>query len=349
MRFYTNQHKYYCGIDLHTKKMYICIMNQDAEIVYHKNLTADPDHLLLAIKLYLEDVVICVECIFTWYWIADFCTENNIPFVLGHALYMKAISGGKTKNDKIDSEKIAALLRGGMIPMAYVYPQDMRATRDLFRRRMYFVRRRADILSHIQNTYTQYNFDSMKKGIYSLTANYKTEIMNTFSDVNIRMNIAVDLSIIETITCQIRKIESHALKSAKNYDLVSLVLLQTIPGVGDILALSILYEIHDINRFKRVQNFVSYCRVVKCQRESGGKKFASKNTKIGNPNLKWAFSEAAVHFIKYCPDVKIYHQKMIHKYGNAKAYSIMAHKLARVVFYMLKRRKPFDLEKFCSR
>ena len=170
--------------------------------------------------------------------------------------------------------------------MASVYPQDMRATRDLFRRRMYFVRRRADILSHIQNTYTQYNFNSMKKGIYSLTANYKTEIMNTFSGVNISLNIAVDLSIIETLTQQIRKIESHALKSAKTYDPVSLVLLQTIPGVGDILALSILYEIHDINRFKRVQNFVSYCRVVKCQRESGGKKFASKNTKIGNPNLK---------------------------------------------------------------
>ena len=286
-----------------------------------------------------------MECIFTWYWIADFCTENNISFVLGHALYMKAISGGKTKNDKIDSEKIATLLRGGMIPMASVYPQDMRATRDLFRRRMYFVRRRADIFSHIQNTYTQYNFNSMKKGIYSLTANYKTEIMNTFSGVNISLNIAVDLSIIETLTQQIRKIESHALKSAKNYDPVSLVLLQTIPGVGDILALSILYEIHDINRFKRVQNFVSYCRVVKCQRESGGKKFASKNTKIGNPNLKWVFSEAAVHFIRYCPDVKIYHQKLIHKYGNAKAYSIMAHKIARAVYYML---KPFDVEKFCS-
>ena len=323
-------------------------MDQSAEIVYHKNHIADPENLMSVIKPFIEDIVICVECIFTWYWIADFCEEHNIPFVLGHAYYMKAISGAKTKNDKIDSQKIAALLRGGMIPMAYVYPQKMRAARDLFRRRIYLVRRIADLQSHIQNTNTLYNTETIRKGIDSFTSGYKAEVLSQFSDPVINLSVSVDFSIIESLTLQIRRIEKLAMKAAKCFDQISLVLLQSIPGIGEILALTILYEINDINRFSRVQNFASYCRVVKCPRESSGKQYGSKNTKIGNPVLKWAFSEAAVPFIRYCPDAKPYHQRLLNKYGKAKAYSIIAHKLARAVFFIMKKRRPFDLALFFS-
>jgi len=111
MRFYTKEHQYYCGIDLHTKSMYVCIMNQQEEILVHKNIKTNPDTLLKIISPYLPDMALAVECIFTWYWVSDFCVEHDIPFILGHALYMKAIHGSKTKNDKIDSHKIAALLK----------------------------------------------------------------------------------------------------------------------------------------------------------------------------------------------------------------------------------------------
>ena len=116
MRFYTQQHQFYCGIDLHARTMYVCIMNQAGTIIVHKNIPSKPDSFLRIIEPYKPDIAVAVECIFTWYWIADLCNRINIPFVLGHALYMKAIHGGKTKNDKIDSQKIAALLRGGMLP-----------------------------------------------------------------------------------------------------------------------------------------------------------------------------------------------------------------------------------------
>jgi transposase len=135
MRFYTKTHQYYCGIDLHTRWMYLCILNQQGEILFHKNLKACPESFLKAVAPYRQDLVVAVECIFSWYWLADLCAEEGIHFVLGHALYMKAIHGGKAKNDKIDSSKIAILLRGGNIPQAYVYPPQMRATRDLLRRR----------------------------------------------------------------------------------------------------------------------------------------------------------------------------------------------------------------------
>src|ERR671915_840532 len=163
MRFYTKQHLFYWGIDLHARTMYLCILDRDGEIVLHRNMKAAPDTFLTAIAPYREDLVVCVECIFTWYWLADLCAREDIPFVLGHALYMKAIHGGKAKNDKIDAQKIAILLRGGMFPQAYVYPAERRATRDLLRRRCHLARKRADLLAHIHNTNSQYNLPEIGK------------------------------------------------------------------------------------------------------------------------------------------------------------------------------------------
>jgi len=116
MKFYTQQHRFYCGIDLHARTLYLCILDQAGDIVLHRNLKTDPSLFLKVIAPYREDMVVAVECIFTWYWLADLCIQEGIPFVLGQALYRKAIHGGKAKNDKIDAHKIAVLLRGGMLP-----------------------------------------------------------------------------------------------------------------------------------------------------------------------------------------------------------------------------------------
>ena len=120
MRFYTQQHKAYCGIDLHARSLYVCILSQDGEILLHRNMKTSPEPLLKAIAPYREDVGVAVECIFTWYGLADLCAQEQMPFVLGHALYMTAIHGGKATHDTIDAPKIAVLLRGGMLPQASV-------------------------------------------------------------------------------------------------------------------------------------------------------------------------------------------------------------------------------------
>ncbi len=135
--------------------MYLCILDDKAEVVFHKNIKTEPELFLKAIEPFRSDIVVSAECMFSWYWFADLCAKGKIPFILGHALYMRAIHGGKSKNDKIDSHKIAALLRGGLIPMVYVYPQALRATRDLMRRHNHFMRKRAELLAHIQNTANQ--------------------------------------------------------------------------------------------------------------------------------------------------------------------------------------------------
>src|SRR5437763_5557459 len=195
MRFYTNQHPLYCGIDLHARTMYVCIMNHTGEILVHRNMQAGPDPFLKAIAPYRDHLVVAVECMFTWYWLADLCAKEGIAFVLGHALYMKAIHGGKAKNDKIDAHKIAVLLRGGMLPQAYVYPAEMRATRDLLRRRCHLVHKRAELFAHIQNTTNQYNLPEIgKKLAYKANREGAEEHSPNRS---VRKTIAVDVSLID--------------------------------------------------------------------------------------------------------------------------------------------------------
>ena len=145
MNFYTPQHKHYCGIDLPAKAMYVCLLDQSGTNLVHKNLPTTPAAFLRLIAPYREDLVVGVEGIFSWYWLADRCRKEGIAFVLGHALYRKASHGGKAKNDKIDAHKIAVWFRGGMLPQAYGYPAEMRATRDLLRRRCPLVRKRAEL------------------------------------------------------------------------------------------------------------------------------------------------------------------------------------------------------------
>jgi hypothetical protein len=112
MKFYTQQHLYYCGVDLHARSLYVCILDQAGDVQVHRNLRADPEAFLQVVAPYRRDFAVAAECMFAWYWLADLCEHEGMPFVLGHALYMKAIHGGKAKHDRMDAHKIAALLRG---------------------------------------------------------------------------------------------------------------------------------------------------------------------------------------------------------------------------------------------
>jgi transposase len=257
---------------------------------------------------------------------------------------MKAIHGGKTKNDKIDAHKIAVLLRGGMLPQAYVYPAEMRATRDLLRRRLYLMRKRAELLTHVQNTNRQYNLPEIGKKI-AYKAN-RDGVAERFPDPAIQKSIEVDLVLLGYSDELLRDLELQLITAAKQDRANALYLLRTVPGIGKILSLVLLYEIHDIHRFPRVQEFVSYCRLVKCAKESAGKRYGTSGAKIGNAYLKWAFSEAAVLFLRNNPAGQKLLTRLAKKHGKGKALTVLAHKLARAIYYMLKQGTAFDLDKF---
>ena len=333
MRFYNRQHRHYCGIDLHVKTMYVCILDSIGQVLVHRNVKSTPEAFLEIVAPYREDLVVAAECMFTWYWLADVCAAESIAFVLGHALAMKAIYGGKAKNDKIDSHKIASLLRGGLLPQAYVYPAAMRSTRDLIRRRLHLVRKRGELLAHIQNTRAQYNLPVFGRKL-AYRAN-RGGVVEHFPDPSVQKSIAVDLALIDQYDTLIVDLELTIVREAKRHDAEAFHRLRTVPGIGKVLALTILYEIHDVTRFDRVQEFASYARLVKCAHQSAGKKLGTGGAKMGNVHLKWAFSEAAVLFLRHTKDGKKILAGIEKKHGKGKALSILAHKIGRAVFYML--------------
>ena len=347
MRFYTTQHRYYCGVDLHARTMYVCILDQAGKVRLHRRIPSERQAFLALIRRYRRGLVVGVECLFCWYWLADLCAEEGIPFVLGHALYMKAIHGGKSKNDRIDSHKIAVLLRGGMFPMAYVYPRYMRPTRDLLRRRLFFARKRGELLAHIQNTVTQYNLPRFDKRI-DRPKNREGLLEHFGDDDNIQMSVAANMALLDTYEETIKELELFLAGQAKVHDNATFYLLRSVPGIGKILSLTLLYEIHKIDRFPAVGRFLSYSRLVGGSRESDGKKKASGGKKIGNVHLKWAFSEAAALFLRGNPPAQKYMQRLEKKHGKGKAMSVLAAKIGRAVYFMLKRRQPFDQKRFLT-
>lgn len=347
MRFYTQAHQFYCGIDLHARSMYLCILDPQGETRFHRNMRTTPEAFLKAVQPFRDDLVVAVECIFTWYWLADLCAREGIHFVLGHALYMKAIHGGKAKNDKIDAYKIATLLRGGTLAQAYVYPPEMRGTRDLLRRRNHLVNKRAELLAHIQNTNSQYNLPAFSTKAARRSA-YQ-DVTERFTDDAVRRSVELDLALIDTYDRELDALERHIVKTAKSHDPRALAVLRSVPGIGRILALIILYEMHTVERFPKVGNFLSYARLVKCASESAGKKYGTSGNKIGNAHLRWAFGEAACLFLRNNPDGQRFHQRLVSKHGKAKALSIIAQKLGRAVYIMLKRNTVFDMQRFLQR
>jgi transposase len=344
VRFYTGQHRHYCGVDLHATTMYVCILGTEGQVLVHRNVKSTPTAFLELVAPYRDDLVVAAECTFTWYWLADLCADVRIPFVLGHALAMRAIHGGKAKNDRIDSHKIAVLLRGGMLPQAYVYPAGMRSTRDLLRRRLHLVRKRGQLLAHIHNTIHQYNLEPFGKRI-AYPAN-RDGLLEHFPDPSVRKSIEVDLALLERYDALIADLELSIVRQAKRHDADAFHRLRSVPGIGKVLALTILYEIHDISRFERVQEFASYARLVKCAKESAGKKLGTGGAKQGNVHLKWAFSEAAVLYLRHSTDGKKFLARLQRKHGKGKALSILAHKIGRAVYYILARGTVFSHEKF---
>ena len=346
MRFYTTQHRFYCGIDLHARTMHVCILDHTGGVVFDKNLPCHFDSLLQAIAPFRDGIVIGVECMFGWYWLADRCAEHNLPCVVGHALYMKLIHGSKAKNDRIDANKIAHLLKGGNFPLAYAYPKGMRETRDLLRRRMYLVHKRAELITHLEILNAQNNLPPFGKKLSYAANRAELDIPQRFADPSVQMSATLDLALIDKLDELIAQVELHLTRTAKVDDVQTYHRLRTIPGVGPILALVLLYEMHQVERFERVGQFLSYARLVRCDHESAGKKLGSGGKKIGNAHLRWAFAEAACLFLRGSERARHWQQKQEKKHTKAKVLGILAARLARAVYHLWRKQEAFDEERF---
>jgi transposase len=347
MRFYSGQHRFYCGVDLHTRTLSLCVLDNAGAIALEVTMPPDPDRLLAALAPYRDGLVVGCECLFAWYWLADLCAAEQIPFVLGHALGLKAIHQGKTKTDRIDAQKLARLLRGGNFTEAYVYPKPLRATRDLLRRRTHLVRQRAALLAHLQMTFLQYNLTPPAQKL-CYAANRAGLDLSVFPDPSTRSMLAADLAIVTALDQQIKRLEAELVRTAKVHDPQTFHRLRTVPGVGPVLALILLYEVQSIDRFESEGRFLSYARLVGGVRESAGKSKGTAGRKMGNAHLRWAFSEATCLLLRELPKAKAWLARRERKLGKRRALAALAARLGRTVYHLWRKQEAFDVNRFLA-
>jgi len=352
MKYYTSTTEFNCGIDLHARQMYVCLMDRQGKILVHTNIrNNDFDYFLRLIQPYRHDLTVCAECMFGWYWLADACQAAHLTFVLAHALYLKAIHGGKNKNDRLDSEKLAHLLRSNLIPPAYVYPASLRPLRALLRQRTFFVWRRSDLLARLQSHQLAHNRPTLT-GRNRYNRDPWEQQLLAHEDHPIRqLALQNELTLVRHFDDQIIALETQLQRLTKAVASRDYALLKTVPGIGQYLGLTLLYEIGDITRFPTVKDFLSYCRLVKGTVASAGRIKGLRGAKLGNPYLRWAFGEAAVIAKRDHKLIGPLAARLeVQRGGNKfKANAVLAIKLARAVYFMLKNKTVFDPEQLVAK
>jgi hypothetical protein len=342
MRCYTQPHQFDGGIDLHARTMYRCLFNQDGEVVLHRNMRAAPEPFLRAMAPYREARVVGVACLFTWYWLADLGPQEGLPFVLGHALDLKALPGGKAKNAKIDAHKLAGLLRGGLLPQASVYPAERRATRERLRRRRHLTRQRAELRAHLQTTNSQSNLPAIRKQLAYKA--HRDGVAERCADPAVQKRLAVELALLGHDDGLRTDLELARVQTAQAHAAQTCYRVRSSPGVGKLPALVLLDDIHASRRFPRVQEGGSDGRLVNCAKESAGKRSGPSGKKMGKADRQWAFSDAAVLFLRHNPAGQTYLTRFAQNHGKGNAVTILAHQLARAVYDRLKRDTAFELD-----
>jgi hypothetical protein len=327
--------------------MYACILDQRGEIVLHRTMQTDPATFLKAIAPSRAGTGVAVACLFPWYGLADRCADAGIPCVLGHALSMKAIHGGKATNDPIEAHKIAGLLRGGLLPQASVSPAKRRATRALLRRRMPLARKRAELLAHVQHTNSQYNLPAIGKKMASKAT--RDGVAARFAAPAVHKCIAVALARLPSDDALLGDVERTSVHTAKPHDVNTLYRRHTVPGLGTILRLVRLDDIHASTRLPRVQDVVSSGRLVKCAQAAAGKRWGTAGTTSGKAHLKGAFSAAAVLFLRAHPAAQKDRTRLEKNHATGTAWTGLAQKLARAVSHLRKRQGALERETCCQR
>jgi transposase len=350
MKYYTSTTEFNCGIDLHARQMYVCVMDRQGKKLVHTYIkNNDFNFFLKLIEPYKHDLTVCCECMFGWYWLADACQAAGLTFVLVHALYVHLIHAGKSKNDRIDSEKLTHLLRSNLIPPAYVYPADKRPLRALLRQRIFFVWSRSELLARINSHQLAHNRIPAKQT--RRTRDLWEEQLLEREDHPLRqIALKNELAMIRHFDHQIFQLEEELQRQTKQVACREYALLQTVPGIGENLGLTILYEIGNIERFPTVKDFLSYCRLVKGTVASAGKIKGLRGAKLGNPYLRWAFGEAAIIAKRDHSLIGPLAQRLEERMGGNKfkANTVVAIKLARAVYFMLRNKTVFDPDRLVA-
>jgi transposase len=329
----------YSGIDLHSNNCVVAVIDEGDRVLYRKRLPNELSLIIAALARHQEELhSVVVESTYNWYWLVDGLREAGFDVRLANTAQIKQYEGLKHCDDGDDAVHLAHLMRLGVLAQGYIYPKAQRAVRDLLRKRSQLVRQRTANVLAIENLVAR-NSGRLINGnqVKRLT---EEELVRLEPDSARRLALQANVAVMDALNEQIERIEAAIKAQMSSHAQVQS--LKSVPGIGQVLALTIALETGSIERFAEVGHFASYSRCVDSRRLSNGKKKGEGNAKCGNKYLAWAFVEAANFAVRYSAQAKRFYQRKKAKTNNVVAIKAVAHKLARACYYVMRDRVPFD-------
>ena len=333
----------HCAVDLHGDNGYYGIVDAAGKRLLSKRLPNELPAVLTVLEPFREqlDDGVVVESTFNWYWLVDGLNENGYRVRLANPAAMQQYDGLKNTDDKTDAFFLAELSRLSILPEGYIYPKEGRPVRDLLRRRLLLVHQKTSHVLSFQSLVARQRGEQISSN--QIQKLWPKEVERYFEDERLVLMGQTNIEMIRFLTKQIHKIENIVLAEAKlkpEYEK-----LTTVPGIGRILALTIMLETGDINRFKKAGNYTSYCRCVKSSRKSNEKKKGENNRKNGNRYLNWAYVEAANFMRRYSPEAKQWYQRKPTRRKQVVATKALSSKICKACYFIMKDQVDFDIKK----
>jgi transposase len=331
----------YGGLDLHGNNVFCTIMDRSRKIVFEKRFPNDLEEIIPALMPYRKQTSsMAVESTYNWYWLVDGLRKSGFPVKLANPSRMEENIGLKEANDKTDARFIARQLITGSLPEGYIYPEETRGVRDMMRRRMGMVQSKTAQWLSLGGLVARHTGKDM--GLRELTDCNIDEVLSSHPHALIMAK--TNYRAIEFFKTEIAALEAEILKELPNK--ADYERLMTIPGIGPVLARTILLETGPIARFKHAGNYASYCRTVKTEHTSNNRKKGDCNGKNGNKYLGWAFVEAANHASRHSPELRKWFDRKYARSGKRViAVKALANKLAKACYFMIRDGKDFDVNR----
>ena len=332
----------YAAVDLHSNNGVLAIIDETDRVLKQRKLPNKLELFLAELEPFRPTLQgVAVESTFNWYWLVDGLRANDFSVTLVNTAAIQQYEGLKHSDDEYDAWWLAHMMRLGILPKGYITPPETRAVRDLLRKRATLVQQRTANILSVQNLEQRNRGTKITaKEVKQLT---DTRIGELYDNEDLALALMATMKVIDTLTEQTRRLEKAVLKKARLREEFKPLL--TVWGIGEILALTIMYEAGPMSRFAGPGNFASYARCVEAKRFSNGKKKADNNRKNGNRYLAWAFVEAAHFAVRYYPEARSFYDRKAAKTNTVVAIKSIAHKLARAVFHVLRDQQPFEPKK----
>jgi len=335
----------YAGLDLHSRNTYIGIMDKAFNRVFKKRVPNHLEHILQTLDPFRDQIKgFVVESTYNWYWLVDGLMDAGYSSAhLANPSAIKQYEGLKHSDDQHDAFFLAQLLILGILPQGYIYPKKDRPVRDLARKRMFLVQHKTAHILSLQSLIQR--CCAMKVRANDMRHLTVEELEMWLEEEHLVLSAQANLDSVNFLKQKIKQLEKAIIQKVKLNKAFKYLL--TVPGIGNILAMTIMLEVGDIKRFPKVGNFTSYCRCVPSRRLSDGKTKGYGNRKNGNRYLSWAFTEAAQLGRRHNQRFRAYYNRKVAQANTSLATKALGNKLARICYYIMRDQVPFLEELFC--